>query len=91
MKKKTESTKPIDWKGKVEKSLSDIELIDSENQNLQFRVGQVFFEKGCSQIGLWITYQEKYMQGDEKGPVLMSQKNWETIRNFIDRKFKEKR
>jgi hypothetical protein len=78
------------WKGEVEDCGSTIDLVDSENQLLQFRVGEVFFGKSKSQTetGLWIWYQERYLDSKESGPVLMDEENWKKIRNYIDKKFR---
>lgn len=78
------------WKGKVEESPVSIDLVDSENQFLEFRVGQVFFETGKPKIGLWICYQKKFMAGNQQGPVLMDKSNWKKIKNYIDKKFRRK-
>jgi hypothetical protein len=78
----------IAWQGKVEESLSNIEVVDSENQKLLFRVGEVFFKSGKSKVGLWIWYQEENLKSKEMGPVLMDEKNWNKIKGHINKKFR---
>jgi hypothetical protein len=81
--------KKAEWKSEVEDYNSEIEVTDSENQLLQFRVGQVFFNKGQrTQIGLWIWYQEKKLNSKLKGPVLMDKDSWDQVKKYIDKKFK---
>jgi hypothetical protein len=44
----------------------------------------VYRNKG---IGLWIGYQEKYLDGKLFGPVLISEDNWKRIRDHVNRRF----
>ena len=78
----------IPWKGEVEETLSDIQLVDSEYQKLSFRVGQVFFKKGKSKTGLWIWYQKRNLESKEMGPVLIGEDSWKKIKKHIDKKFR---
>jgi len=83
------------WQGKVEEAPdgSLVGLTDSKNQSLVFRVDPVFLfpdvsENNKGHKGLWIEYQEQYLVGNVKGPVLMDKKNWEKIRDHINKKFR---
>ena len=82
MKKKT-------YQEKIEEDPSIITVIDSENQSLEFRVGRIFTEHFTTDIGLWIWYQNKYLESKQEGPVLITKKGWERIKKYIDRKFKK--
>ena len=72
-------------------------IIDGEDrkkkytyQSLGFRVGPVFETDSDepTRQGLWIEYQERYMDSPMVGPVLLSREEWIHIRDFIDAKFK---
>ena len=81
--------KKAEWKSKVEDCNSEIEVTDSENQLLQFRVGQVFFDKSQrTQVGLWVWYQEKKLSSKLKGPVLIDKDSWNQVKKYIDKKFR---
>lgn len=76
------------WKAKVIDDCTSMDIVDSEDQLLKFRVGQVFFKKGSPKLGLWVWYQEKNMASKQKGPFLMDKDSWDELKKYVDKKFR---
>jgi hypothetical protein len=67
-----------------------ITVDESEDQRLWIRVGPVFHgSKMHKQPGIWIEYQEKSMQSNLRGPVLLSPSVWRRLNKAVERKITE--
>ena len=68
----------------LEEPYSDIDIVDSENQRLTFRVGPVFEGNKNTGLGIWIGYQEEYQTTVQLGDVLISFSTLEKILEHIN-------
>lgn len=64
-----------------------LHVLDSEMQEMVFRVGPVFGGKGVIGNGLWVEYQEIALGSDLHGPILLSKETWDWLKSRIDERF----
>lgn len=66
---------------------TEIHVVDSAGQHLDFRVGPTFTKKGVMKTpGLWIGFQRRHMSSSRQGDFLMSPAIWKRLRAEIDRR-----
>lgn len=60
-------------------------VVESENQGLRVRVGSVFRgNEGSDNLGIWINYQEKHMESELEGPLLLSPETWRALNRLVE-------
>lgn len=69
---------------------TEIQLMDSVGQKLDFRVGPVFGKKGIyKEPGIWIGFQRRYMNSSRQGDLLISPEMWRRLNREMELRFKE--
>jgi hypothetical protein len=71
---------------------TEIHLVESAGQHLDFRVGPVFGKKGVlKQPGIWIGYQRRHMASGRQGELLISPNTWRRLVKEIECRLKKYR
>lgn len=70
-----------------------VEIVDSQNQRLVFTVGPVWLscDKMGNSVGVWVNYQERDRDSEYKGPVFISEAEWQKIRKNVDECFADRK
>lgn len=77
-----------DWRETIEfDGPPTVEVIDSENQSLMFRVGPVYVGGKVIAKALWVEYQSERMRVLPLGPVLISEEGWRELAHIINGMF----
>lgn len=64
-----------------------IAIEEDDVQALWVRVGPVYFNHEIyDEPGIWIEYQERYMDSDLRGPVLISAETWDELDKYVRRR-----
>jgi hypothetical protein len=68
---------------------TEIGLVDSAGQKLDFRVGPVFGrERPYKEPGIWIGYQRRWYSSSRQGDLLISPELWRRLNKEMERRFK---
>jgi len=69
---------------------TQIDLVDSAGQKLDFRVGPVFGAKGIyKEAGIWIGVQRRYYSSSREIELLISPAIWRRLNKEMELRFKE--
>lgn len=69
---------------------TEIQLVDSAGQKLDFRVGPVFGKKGIyKEPGIWIGVQKRYFSSPRDIELLISPNTWRRLNREMEQRFRE--
>ena len=60
-------------------------------QSVHVRVGPVFYDDRTDDEGIWIEYQEAYMNSPSPGPVLLTPAVWQEMSRAVSRRLRKDR
>lgn len=68
---------------------TEVHLIDSAGQKLDFRVGPAFGKNGVLKPpAIWIGYQRRHMCSERQGDLLISESTWRALSKEIEARLK---
>ena len=69
---------------------TEISLVDSAGQHLDFRIGPVFGSEGVhKKPGVWIGFQRLFMSSERQGDLLISPEIWRKLSKEIELRLRE--